>query len=58
MQVKSVVILKANPGILKHGGTIKMWMCVERESYLRFGNTVRMRSIGRNIVRQKKMLTE
>ena len=53
-----MVILKANPGILKHGGTIKMWMCVERESYLRFGNTVRMRSIGRNIVRQKKMLTE
>ena len=31
-------ILKTNPGILKRGGGIKMWMslCVERESYLRF----------------------
>ena len=55
--MKSVVILKANTGILKHGGGIKMWMwlCVERESYLRFGNRVRMRKIGRNIGRQKNI---
>ena len=35
-----MVILKVNPGILKGGG-IKMWMwlCVERESYLGFGNS-------------------
>ena len=26
LRVKSVVILKANPGILKGGGGIKMWM--------------------------------
>ena len=60
LQVKSVVILKANPGILEGGGGIKMWMslCVEGESYLGFGNRVRMRKTGRNIVRQKKMLTE
>ena len=31
-----------------------MWLCVERRSYLGFGNRVRMRKIGRNIVRQKK----
>ena len=39
--MKSVAILKANPGILKRGGGIKMWMwlCAERESYLRFENT-------------------
>ena len=58
LQVKSVVILNANPGILKCGGRIKMWMWLcaerERESYLGFGNRVRMRKIGRNIVRQKK----
>ena len=49
-------MLKANPGILKLGGGIKMWMwlCVERESYLGF----EMRKVGRNIVRQKKMLRE
>ena len=36
LQVKSVVILKANPGILKQGGGIKMlmWLCVERGSHL------------------------
>ena len=60
LQVKSVGMLKANPGILKLDGRIKMWMwlCVERESYLGFGNRVGMRKIGRNIVRQKKMLRE
>ena len=60
LRVKSEVILRANPGILKHGGGIKMWMwlCVERGSYLGFGNRVRMRKIGKNIVRQKKMLGE
>ena len=56
LQVKSVAILKAIPGILKHGGGTNMWMwlCVERESYSGFGNKVRMRKIGRNIVRQKR----
>ena len=36
LRVKSVVMLKANPGILKCGGVIKMWMwpCVEREREL------------------------
>ena len=60
LRVKSVVMLKANPGILKCGGVIKMWMwpCVETESYLGFGDRVGMRKIGRNIVRQKKMLRE
>ena len=60
MQVKSVVIVKANPGIFKHGGEIKMWMwlCVERESYLEFGSRARVKNIGKNIVRQKKMLRE
>ena len=43
MEVKSVFILKANPSSLKCGGGIKMWMCVERESYLRFGKRIRMR---------------
>ena len=56
--VKSVAILKANPGILKRTVGIKMWMwlCVEKEGYLGFGNRVGMRKIGSNIVRQKKML--
>ena len=56
LQVKSVVMLKANPGILKHGGGLKMWiwLCVERRSCLGFGNSVGMRKIGRNIVMQKK----
>ena len=51
LRMKSVVILKANPGILKRGDGINrwMWLCVERESYLGFG----MGKIGRNIVRQK-----
>ena len=59
LQVKSVVILKANPSILKHGGGIKMWMwlCVERQSYLGFGDRVGMKKIGTNIMRQKKMLS-
>ena len=36
LQVKSVVILKVNPHILKRGGGIKMrlWLNVERESYI------------------------
>ena len=42
LQMKSVVILKVNPGILKCDGGIKMWMwmwlCVERGSYLGFEN--------------------
>ena len=56
LRVKSVVILKANPGILKRGGGIKMWMwlCVERGSHLGFENRVGMKKIRRNIVRQKK----
>ena len=51
-----MVILKANPGILKCSGGIKMWiwLCVERGCYLGFGNRVRMRKIERNIVRQKR----
>ena len=54
--MKSVLTLKANPGILKCGGRIRMWMWlrIERKSYLGFGNIVRIRTIGRNIVRQKK----
>ena len=53
-----LVMLKTNPFILKCGGGIKMWiwLCEERESYLGFGNRVGMRKIGRNIVRQIKML--
>ena len=45
-------MLKANPGILKLGDGMKMWMwlCLERGSYLG------MRKIGRNIAVQKKML--
>ena len=60
LRVKSVVILKANPDIFKHGGEIKMWMWlrVERESYLEFGSRARVKNIGKNIVRQKKMLRE
>ena len=55
LPVKFVVILKTNPSILKGGGGIKMWMwlCVEIENYLGFGNRVGMRKIGKNIVRQK-----
>ena len=36
LQVKSVAVLTANPGILKCGGGIKMWLwlCVEREREL------------------------
>ena len=33
---------------------MSMWLCIERRSYLGFGNRVRMRKIGRNIVRQKQ----
>ena len=33
---------------------MSMWLCIERGSYLGFGNRVRMRKIGRNIVRQKQ----
>ena len=60
LRVKSVFVLNANPGILKSDGGIKMWMwlCVERESYLEFGNRVGMKKIRRNIVRQKDMLRE
>ena len=41
LRVKSVAIIKANPSILKGVGGIKMWMwlCVERRSYLAFGNS-------------------
>ena len=55
-----MVILKANPDIFKHGVEIKMWMwlCVERESYLEFGSRARVKNIGKNIVRQKKMLRD
>ena len=31
-----------------------MWVCVERGSYLGFRDRVRVRKIGRNIVRQKR----
>ena len=57
LRMKSVVILKANPDILKRGG-ITMWMslCVESKKYLGFGNRVGMREIGKNIVRQKNIL--
>ena len=55
LRVKSVVILKANPGILKCSGGIKMWiwLCVERGCYLGFENRVRMRKIERNIEAKK-----
>ena len=47
LRVKFVVTLKANPGILKHGDGIKMWMWlfVEREIYLGFGNRVGMKML-------------
>ena len=48
-----MVIQKTNPGILKCGGRIKMWLCVERGSSMGFGNRVGISKIGRNIVRQK-----
>ena len=56
LRVKSVAVLKANPGILKCGGGIKMWLWlfVERESYLGFGNRVGMKKIGRNNCEAKK----
>ena len=43
LRMKSVVILKANLGILKRDGRIKMRirLCVERGSYLGSGNRVR-----------------
>ena len=50
--MQSVVILKTNPVISKCGGG-----CVERESYLEFGNRIGMRKI-RNTVKKKKMLGE
>ena len=55
-EMKSVVMPKANPGILKRVGEIKMWiwLCIEGDSYLGPG----MKEIVRNIVRQKKMLRE
>ena len=45
---------------MKHSGKIKMWiwLCVEKGSYLGFRNRAGMRKIGRNIVRQKKVLRE
>ena len=51
---------KNKPGILKHGVGIKiwMWLCIERESYSGFGKRVGIRKIGRNLVRQRKMLRE
>ena len=50
--MQSVVILKTNPVISKCSGG-----CVERESYLEFGNRIGMRKI-RNTVKKKKMLGE
>ena len=49
LRVKSVVILKANPGILKRGGGIKMWMwlCIERKLF-------RIRKQSRNEEDRKK----
>ena len=51
-----MVILKANPGILKLGGGKDVDVAVgrKRESYLGFRNRVGMRKRGRNIVRQKR----
>ena len=56
MQVKYVVILKVNPGILKGCGGIKMWMwqCVERGSYLEFRKSRNEKDRKKYIVRQKK----
>ena len=50
-----MAIISANPGILKHGGGIKMWMClcVERESYLGFGKRVGMSKTGKILQGQK-----
>ena len=47
LRVKSSVILKANPGILIRGGGIKirMWLFVERGSYIGFGSRVGMRKM-------------
>ena len=60
LQVKSVIILKANPAIFKRSGGMKMgaWHCVERESFVEFGTSVGVRKNRRNIERQKKMLRE
>ena len=60
LQLEVLVILKANPGNLKCGGRIKiwMWLCVERESYLGFGKRVGMTKIERNIMQQKKVPRE
>ena len=52
MQVKYVVILKVNPGILKGCGGIKMWMCVERGSYLEFRKRRNEKDRKKYIVRQ------
>ena len=52
-----MVILKANPGILKYGGEIKMWMwlCEERERELfRIWNE----QDRKNYCESKKMLRE
>ena len=55
-----MVTRKAYQDILKRGDGINTWMCLcqERESYLGFVNRVGMNKIGKNIVRQKKMLRE
>ena len=66
LQVKSVVILKANPGILKYGGECgNMWICkirmcfyIERGSYLGFGNRVGMRKTRKKYCEEKKILKE
>ena len=53
LQVKSVVTLKANPGIFKRIGGIKTWMYlyVERGSYLGFGNRVGMTKIEKKLMK-------
>ena len=55
-----MVTLKAYHDILKRGDGMNTWMCLrtERKSYLGFVNRVGMNKIGKNIVRQKKMLRE
>ena len=60
LRMKFVVTRKAYQDILKRGDRINTWMCLctERESYLGFVNRVGMNKIGKNIVRQKKMLRE
>ena len=47
-----MVILKANPGILKCSGGIKIrkWLCVERKLF----KIWKQRKIRRNVVRQKR----